>query len=126
MELCLKSVESAIENIDAEIIVVDNNSKDGSCNMVKTLFPKVKVIANNKNHGFSKGNNIGVSQAQGEYLCILNPDTVVSEDTFFKLLKFAKTRIISELLVVSLLMEGVHFYLKVSVKFLMLKQPLRS
>lgn len=89
LELCLKSVQAAIEDIEAEIIVVDNNSEDDSCEMVKTLFPQIKLIENNKNLGFSKGNNIGVSQARGEYICILNPDTVVAEDTFIKLLNFA-------------------------------------
>lgn len=92
LELCLKSVERAISNIDAEIIVVDNNSKDNSCKMVKTLFPNVILIENNKNLGFSKGNNIGVLKAKGEYLCILNPDTVVTEDTFIKLLNFSKSK----------------------------------
>jgi GT2 family glycosyltransferase len=77
--------------MDAEIIVVDNNSPDDSCQMIKELFPKVKLIENKSNDGFSKGNNIGVEIAQGEYLCILNPDTVVAEDTFSKLLKFADT-----------------------------------
>lgn len=89
LELCLKSVEAAIKNIDAEIIVVDNNSLDDSCQMVQTIFPKVKLIQNKENLGFSKGNNIGVAQAQGEYICILNPDTVVAEDTFSNLLTFA-------------------------------------
>lgn len=88
LELCLKSVQSAITDIDAEIIVVDNNSEDDSCKMVKTLFPEVKLIENKKNYGFSKGNNIAVLKAKGEYLCILNPDTVVAEDTFLKLIKF--------------------------------------
>ncbi|WP_298533153.1 glycosyltransferase family 2 protein [uncultured Algibacter sp.] len=92
LELCLKSVEQAIQGIDAEIIVVDNNSKDGSCEMVKTLFPNVKLIANTENCGFSKGNNIGVLSAQGEYLCVLNPDTVVAEDTFYKVLEFVKSK----------------------------------
>lgn len=89
LELCLRSVEAAITNIDAEIIVVDNLSPDDSCNMVKQLFPNVKLIENKSNDGFSKGNNLGIKQAQGEYLCILNPDTVVAEDTFEILLKFA-------------------------------------
>lgn len=89
LELCLKSVEAALVNIDAEIIVVDNLSTDDSCNMVKTLFPKVKLIENKENFGFSKGNNIGVAHAKGEYLCILNPDTVVAEQTFKELLQFA-------------------------------------
>ncbi|XCF05563.1 glycosyltransferase family 2 protein [Tamlana crocina] len=92
LELCLRSVSAAISNIDAEIIVVDNHSEDDSCDMVKTLFPNVKLIANTENMGFSKGNNVGVAQAQGEYLCILNPDTVVAEDTFERLLEFAETK----------------------------------
>ncbi|WP_445736788.1 glycosyltransferase family 2 protein [Mariniflexile sp.] len=90
LELCLKSVETAIATMDAEIIVVDNNSEDGSCNMVKELFPNVVLIENKDNLGFSKGNNIGVSLARGEYLCILNPDTVVAEDTFLQLLSFSE------------------------------------
>ena len=89
LELCLKSVEAAIQDIDAEIIVVDNLSSDDSCMMVKSLFPKVILIENTVNYGFSKGNNIGVAKAKGEYVCILNPDTVVAEDTFVKLLNFA-------------------------------------
>ncbi len=92
LELCLKSVEVAIEGLDAEIIVVDNNSPDDSCDMVKQLFPSVILIENKDNSGFSKGNNIGVTQAKGEYLCILNPDTVVAEDTFIKLIEFANKK----------------------------------
>lgn len=92
LELCLKSVEAAIANISAEIIVVDNDSKDDSCQMIKTLFPDVKLIENKENLGFSKGNNIGVKEAKGEYLCILNPDTVVAEDTFEILLRFAEQK----------------------------------
>lgn len=91
LELCLRSVEAAITNIDAEIIVIDNHSPDASCDMVKRLFPKVILIENKSNDGFSKGNNLGIKQAQGDYLCILNPDTVVAEDTFEILLKFAQT-----------------------------------
>ena len=92
LELCLKSVQSSIETLDAEIIVVDNSSSDDSCAMVKSLFPEVKLIKNKDNSGFSKGNNIGVDLAKGEYLCILNPDTVVAEDTFIKLLKFSNSK----------------------------------
>jgi GT2 family glycosyltransferase len=90
LELCVLSVESALKNIDSEIIVIDNDSSDDSCEMMKTRFPNVKLIQNNKNLGFPKGNNIGVDQAKGEYICILNPDTVVAEDTFEKVLAFAK------------------------------------
>lgn len=86
------SVQQAIKNIDAEIIVVDNNSPDDSCAMMKARFPDVKLIENKDNAGFPKGNNIGVDAAKGDYVCILNPDTVVAEDTFEKVLAFAKAQ----------------------------------
>lgn len=91
LELCVLSVQKAIQNLDAEIIVVDNNSSDDSCAMMKQRFPGVKLIENKENSGFPKGNNIGVAEAKGEYICILNPDTVVAEDTFIKILKFRET-----------------------------------
>ena len=90
LELCLQSVEAAVKTIDAEIIVIDNNSQDDSCAMIKQKFPQVKLIENDKNSGFSRGNNIAVAQAQGKFICILNPDTVVAEDTFLKMLGFAE------------------------------------
>jgi GT2 family glycosyltransferase len=90
LELCVTSVQKAIQEIDAEIIVVDNNSQDDSCAMMKQRFPNVKLIENKENSGFPKGNNIGVDQASGQFICILNPDTVVAEDTFTKVLAFAK------------------------------------
>lgn len=85
LEQCILSVQKALENIDGEIIVVDNNSSDDSCAMIKSLFPQVLLIENKENVGFPKGNNIGVAAAKGEYICILNPDTVVAEDTFLKI-----------------------------------------
>lgn len=92
LEQCVLSVQNAIQNLDAEIIVVDNNSPDDSCQMIKDCFPDVILIENKENAGFPKGNNIGVNSAKGEYICILNPDTVVAEDTFEKILAFAKTK----------------------------------
>ncbi len=92
LEQCVLSVQSAIQNLDAEIIVVDNNSSDESCQMIKERFPSVILIENKENTGFPKGNNIGVEKAKGEYICILNPDTVVAEDTFEKILDFAKSK----------------------------------
>lgn len=86
----MQSVEAAIQDLDAEIIVIDNNSQDESCVMVKEKFPNIKLIENKHNLGFSKGNNIGVKVAKGDYLCILNPDTVVAENTFKSLLGFAE------------------------------------
>jgi GT2 family glycosyltransferase len=90
LELCVLSVQKALSTIDAEIIVIDNNSSDDSCEMMKSRFSNVKLIENEENSGFPKGNNIGVAQAKGEYICILNPDTVVAEDTFTKILAFAE------------------------------------
>ncbi|MCL6462486.1 MAG: glycosyltransferase family 2 protein [Flavobacterium micromati] len=90
LELCILSVQNALLEIDSEIIVIDNNSQDDSCEMMKTRFSHVKLIQNSDNFGFSKGNNIAVNQAKGEYICILNPDTVVAEDTFIKILAFAQ------------------------------------
>jgi GT2 family glycosyltransferase len=86
LEQCILSVQKALEGIDGEIIVVDNASTDDSCEMMKDKFPNIKLIENATNLGFPKGNNIGVAQAKGEYICILNPDTVVAEDTFVKIL----------------------------------------
>lgn len=86
LEQCVLSVQKALEGIDGEIIVIDNNSSDDSCEMMQQLFPNVKRIENKENLGFPKGNNIGVAQAKGEFICILNPDTVVAEDTFSKIL----------------------------------------
>jgi GT2 family glycosyltransferase len=90
LEQCVASVQEALSNIESEIIVVDNHSSDDSCEMIKSRFPNVKLIENNCNLGFPKGNNIGVAQAKGDYICILNPDTVVAEDTFEEILAFAE------------------------------------
>lgn len=86
--MCLQSVQVALAGISAEIIVVDNNSVDDSCTMIKQYFPEVILIENKNNIGFSRANNKAVKVAQGEFVCILNPDTVVAEDTFHKILDF--------------------------------------
>nr|WP_297310094.1 glycosyltransferase family 2 protein [uncultured Flavobacterium sp.] len=87
LEACIKSVQKAIQNIDAEIIVVDNNSTDGSREMMKLVFPEISYLFNDYNAGFPKGNNQGVALAKGKYLCILNPDTIVAEQTFTSIFK---------------------------------------
>ena len=90
LEQCVLSVQEAISDLDAEIIVIDNNSADDSCLMMQQRFPEVKLIQNKENFGFPKGNNIAVDHAKGKYICILNPDTLVAEDTFTKILAFAE------------------------------------
>ena len=81
---CLQSVYAAVNDLEMEVFVVDNVSKDGSVEAVRAAFPHVKLIANTENVGFSKANNQAIAQATGEYILILNPDTVVAEDTFVK------------------------------------------
>lgn len=91
--LCLDSVERAIKNLDAEIIVVDNNSQDESVAWVKRYFPSVICIENSDNSGFSKGNNLGIKQAKGSFICLLNPDTVVGENCFVNALAYAEKKV---------------------------------
>lgn len=85
---CLQSVVAATKEMESEIWVVDNVSKDESVAAVRTHFPQVKVIANKENVGFSKANNQAIALATGEYVLILNPDTVLAEDTIVKCLAF--------------------------------------
>jgi GT2 family glycosyltransferase len=84
LEQALLSVRRAVEKLGqpVEVFVVDNNSADGSVAMVRARFPEVILIANRDNPGFSKGNNQALRRATGQYQLLLNPDTVVEEDTF--------------------------------------------
>jgi GT2 family glycosyltransferase len=88
LEQCLHAVLKATNKIHAEVIVVDNNSADGSLNMITDKFPTVIQIANTENSGFAKANNQAVKRATGRYILLLNPDTVVQEDTFMKCIEF--------------------------------------
>ena len=88
LEQCLHSVYSAIQNIECEVFVVDNSSVDGSCTMIKNKFPWVHLIENKDNVGFSRANNQAIRISKGEYVLLLNPDTVVEEDTFSKCISF--------------------------------------
>ena len=88
LEQCLSSVEKALTSMTHEVFVVDNNSVDGSLAMVQNKFPWVKVIANTENVGFSRANNQAIQAADAEYILLLNPDTVVEEDTFIKSINF--------------------------------------
>lgn len=90
--LCVDSVVKAIAEIDAEIIVADNHSQDESLVLLSQFFPDVKQIPIPENLGFSKGNNKAIKQAKGKYICLLNPDTVVAENTFIEALQFVKKK----------------------------------
>ncbi len=90
LEQCLLSVQKAVQKArtekawETEIWVVDNASVDGSVEMVKSKFPEVKVVANADNVGFSKANNQAIRVTEAEYVLLLNPDTLVEDDTFWK------------------------------------------
>ena len=88
LDQCLHSVSNAIKNINSEVFVVDNNSVDGSTQMVEQKYAWVKLIKNKKNTGFSVANNQAIKIAKGEYILLLNPDTLVEEDTFDKVCNF--------------------------------------
>ncbi|MBO4773863.1 MAG: glycosyltransferase [Bacteroidales bacterium] len=88
LEQCLHSVYEAAKGIPVEIFVVDNHSVDKSLEMLRNNFPEVKVIANEENVGFAKANNQAIRIATGEYILLLNPDTIVQADTFVKTLDF--------------------------------------
>jgi len=87
---CLFSTKKASEKIDCEIFVVDNNSNDSSAEMVRNEFPEIKLIQNTINKGFSAANNQAIKQSAGQYILLLNPDTLVEEDTFSKCIGFMK------------------------------------
>lgn len=91
LQNCLLSVRKSLEDIPSEIIVVDNASDDGSVEIIKKNFPDVKLIELSENLGFSKANNIGLKIAKGEYICLLNPDTIVEEDTFNTMIRFMES-----------------------------------
>lgn len=89
LEQCLLSVFKATQAVSAEVFVVDNNSVDGSCEMVSEKFPQAILIENKVNTGFAKANNQAMRIAKGDYVLLLNPDTLVEEDTFIKWGRFS-------------------------------------
>lgn len=86
---CLTSIYKYTTEISFEVFVVDNASSDGSADMVRELFPQVNVIANDYNAGFSKANNQAIRISKGRYIALLNPDTLLIEDVFSPLVKYA-------------------------------------
>jgi GT2 family glycosyltransferase len=88
LQKCLDSVRTAVEKIEHEIFVVDNNSGDGSAEMVKKEFPEVILISNQFNSGFSAANNQAIKNSSGRFILLLNPDTIVEKDAFRKCIEF--------------------------------------
>ncbi len=88
LEQCLLSVRRALAGVEGEVWVVDNASTDDSVDLVRRHFPEVRLIANADNVGFAAANNQAIRQSQGEYVLLLNPDTLVEEDTFRRCLAF--------------------------------------
>lgn len=91
LDQCLFSVYRAAQKIPIEVIVVDNRSIDGSVAMIQKKYPHVHLIANKTNVGFAKANNQAIRVAQGEYILLLNPDTVLQEDTLEVCLRFMES-----------------------------------
>ncbi|WP_319502264.1 glycosyltransferase [uncultured Draconibacterium sp.] len=91
LEQCLHSIEKALQNVQGEVFVVDNNSVDGSAQLITEKFPTITFIQNTENLGFSRANNQAIRKANGKYVLLLNPDTVVEEDTFEKVISFMET-----------------------------------
>lgn len=91
LEQCISAALKALQHMQGEIFVVDNDSVDGSVNMLKEKYPRVRVIENKKNVGFARANNQAIRVASGKYILLLNPDTVVEEDTFEKCFAFMES-----------------------------------
>lgn len=87
---CLRSFFAHAPDAPFEVIVVDNDSKDGSVELLKTKFPQIRVLAQKENFGFGKANNIGVGESSGEFIFFVNNDTVFKEDIVTPLCQFLK------------------------------------
>lgn len=88
LEQCLRSVAEASRGIAVEVIVVDNASGDGSVEYLRERFPDVTIIASEENLGFARANNLAIRNSHGQYVLLLNPDTIVAEDTFRDFISF--------------------------------------
>ncbi len=86
---CLASIFAHPHNFDLEVIVSDNGSSDGSIDFIRQRYPSVRLIENNANLGFARGNNVGIHAARGQYILILNPDTLIHPGAFNQLIDFA-------------------------------------
>ncbi|MGD1078796.1 MAG: glycosyltransferase family 2 protein [Candidatus Sulfotelmatobacter sp.] len=86
---CLRSIFANTQSTKFEVIVSDNGSTDGSVELIRSSYPSVRVIENGRNLRFAKANNIGIQASQGEYILILNPDTIIHEGALDGMVQFA-------------------------------------
>src|SRR4029079_3398418 len=86
---CLRSIYAETQSTDFEVIISDNNSSDGSVEYISKNYPQARIVSNGANLGFAKGNNAGIRESRGEYVLILNPDTIIHDGALDKLVQFA-------------------------------------
>ena len=79
LEQCLISLKKALHGIDSEVFVVDNHSRDGSMAYLRKRFNSYNFVVSNHNLGFARANNLAIKRSKGEYILLLNPDTIVGE-----------------------------------------------
>jgi len=89
IENCLTSIFKNTHEVVYEVVVSDNGSHDGSVQRISAQFPKVRIVENGANLGFAKGNNAGIREAGGEYVLILNPDTIIHDGSLDRWIEFA-------------------------------------
>lgn len=87
---CLKSIDEQSRGLDYEVIVLDNASTDGSAEAISALYPQTRLIRSPKNLGFAQGNNVAVMQSTGEWILLLNPDTIILDGAILKVIAFAQ------------------------------------
>src|SRR5258708_28192846 len=93
LELCLHSVQKALRGLEAEILVVDNHSADGSVEYLRPLFPDVIFIVNTENTGFARANNQALEEARGKYILFLKHDTILPDDIESRCLAFLESNL---------------------------------
>jgi hypothetical protein len=88
LEKCLRSIEKYLTRWDCEVVVVDNNSSDGSVRMVRTKFPKVKLVASDRNNYFCRANNLGWKRTKAGYIVFMNPDIELVDNSFDRIFSY--------------------------------------
>lgn len=91
IENCLRSIYERTHRVEFEVLVSDNGSTDGSVEKIRAQFPQVRIVENRANLGFAKGNNAGIREARGEYILILNPDTIIHDGSLDRWMQFAES-----------------------------------